>query len=43
LLIVKASFPWCDKDTLIDLLIQIMIKSMCPDSAEALTAPAPRA
>jgi AcrR family transcriptional regulator len=43
LLIVKPSFPWCDKDTLIDLMIQIMIKSMCPYNAEALTAPASHA
>lgn len=40
LLIVKPSFPWCDKDTLINVMIQTMIQSICPDRAEALTVPA---
>jgi len=43
LLIVKASFPWCDKDALIDMMIQTMTRSMRPDGAEALTAPASHA
>jgi AcrR family transcriptional regulator len=40
LLIIKPSFPWCDKGTLIDLTIQIMIRSMRPLNAEARSAPA---
>jgi AcrR family transcriptional regulator len=43
LLIVKPSFPWCDRGTLIDLMIQTMIRSMRPNSAQALTAPASHA
>jgi AcrR family transcriptional regulator len=37
LLIVKPSFPWCDKDALIDLMIQTLVRSMRPDHADALT------
>jgi len=39
LLIVKPSFPWRDKDTLIDLMIQTMTKSMRPCIEETLMAP----
>lgn len=38
LLIVKPSFPWCDRDSVIDLMIQTMIKSMCPAGAQLVTA-----
>lgn len=30
LLIIKPSFPWCDKDNLIDTMIQAIIGSICP-------------
>ena len=40
LLIVKPSFPWRDKDTLIDLMIQTVTKSMCRYNVEAVAAPA---
>ena len=39
LLIVKPSFPWCDKDTLIELMVQNMVRSMRPLNAEAMMAP----
>ncbi len=42
LLIVKPSFPWCDKHALLDLMIQSMLKSLRPENAEALTAPVSR-
>ena len=38
LLIVKPSFPWCDRDSLVDLTIQTMIKSMCPANPPLATA-----
>jgi AcrR family transcriptional regulator len=40
LLIVKPSFPWCDKDMLIDLMIESVTRSMRLYSVEAITAPA---
>jgi AcrR family transcriptional regulator len=33
LLIIKPSFPWCDKDNLIDTMIQSLIGSVCPTGA----------
>ena len=39
LLIVKPSFPWCDRNRLIDLTIQTMIESMRPHTTAVLTAP----
>ena len=34
LFIVKPSFPWGDKDTLIDMTIQTMLRSLCPVGAD---------
>lgn len=36
LFIVKPSFPWCDKDSLINLMIENMIRSMRPVGSESL-------
>ena len=38
LLIVKPSFPWCDRNTLIDVSIQTMVRSMRPGSTVSFPA-----
>jgi AcrR family transcriptional regulator len=40
LLIIKPSFPWCDRDSLIDTMIQSIIGSVCPGAAALGTVPA---